>query len=358
MSLTSLIREPKMLVLLREMVRSPGPPPKLSPLVPVRSEHPRRVGTAFDYLLRFHLQSVNPTAQGDRWVAESGVYSLSYVRVGSGIDPLEYFDNPALQERTALAHKCLEEARFFHRDYLSTGLLRDDLLVSTLRLAELDVIYRAGQDYVSWDVLESANSNDVADLRALYEVAQKINWRAEKACFLNPTFNTASPLVGGADADVILDSQLIDIKTTKDIKLDKHYLYQLVGYYLLLLLDGVTNPGKGGGADEAILYAETISEITELSIYFSRFGHLHKIRADELMPPNQLKTFALRFVEIACPARKKRQQHWRNFRGALALAARDIPSMKKTLLKKKPKQQGTKKKKRASVLARIKKKRK
>lgn len=49
---------------------------------------------------------------------------------------------------------------------------------------------------------------------------------------LNPTFD-GSRDVGGADADLIIDGCLIDIKTTINPKLSANWLYQLLGYVLL-----------------------------------------------------------------------------------------------------------------------------
>ncbi|HEU5378838.1 MAG TPA: hypothetical protein VFV38_25725, partial [Ktedonobacteraceae bacterium] len=49
---------------------------------------------------------------------------------------------------------------------------------------------------------------------------------------LNPTF-AGSTDVGGADADMIVDGCLIDIKTTKQSKVDPRWLRQLAGYLLL-----------------------------------------------------------------------------------------------------------------------------
>lgn len=48
----------------------------------------------------------------------------------------------------------------------------------------------------------------------------------------NPTFLGSSD-VGGADADLIVDDRLIEIKTTKRKSLDRVTAYQLVGYLLL-----------------------------------------------------------------------------------------------------------------------------
>lgn len=49
---------------------------------------------------------------------------------------------------------------------------------------------------------------------------------------LNPTFE-GSAEIGGADADLIVDRCLIDVKTTVAPKLRKEMLYQLLGYVLL-----------------------------------------------------------------------------------------------------------------------------
>jgi len=49
---------------------------------------------------------------------------------------------------------------------------------------------------------------------------------------LNPTF-AGSAYVGGADADLILDRRLVEIKATTDARLDLGWLLQLLGYVLL-----------------------------------------------------------------------------------------------------------------------------
>ena len=49
---------------------------------------------------------------------------------------------------------------------------------------------------------------------------------------LNPTFKGSSD-VGGADADMVIDGCLIEIESALQPKLDREYLYKLVGYLLL-----------------------------------------------------------------------------------------------------------------------------
>ena len=65
---------------------------------------------------------------------------------------------------------------------------------------------------------------------------------------LNPVF-AGSLYVGGADADLILDRRLIEIKTTADARLDQNWLLQLLGYVLLDWNDEYRIDGLG------VLYA-------------------------------------------------------------------------------------------------------
>ncbi len=53
-----------------------------------------------------------------------------------------------------------------------------------------------------------------------------------RPAILNPTF-AGSSLVGGADADLIADGCLIEIKTSKDSRIRPEWIHQLVGYLLL-----------------------------------------------------------------------------------------------------------------------------
>jgi hypothetical protein len=76
---------------------------------------------------------------------------------------------------------------------------------------------------------------------------------------MNPTFGDSSKDIGGADADIIIDDTIIDIKTTKYSKFEKEYFRQLIGYYLL----NVRECNKYG-------------KINNLGIYFSRYGLLFK----------------------------------------------------------------------------------
>ena len=104
-----------------------------------------------------------------------------------------------------------------------------DLLISSMELAGLDAVLRTG----TWFGIPTV-TDDVADLENLYEILKSsdIMAFAERA-FLNPTFGDGSQLVGGADADLIIDNVLIYIKTTKSDSFTQDIYNQLLGYYAL-----------------------------------------------------------------------------------------------------------------------------
>jgi len=84
-------------------------------------------------------------------------------------------------------------------------------------------------------VIEEAWVQDLCNLSwAFYD---KFNYLFEaKRVVLNPTF-AGSGYVGGADADMILDGCLIDLKTTINPELKKDWIHQLLGYAFLDFYD-------------------------------------------------------------------------------------------------------------------------
>ncbi len=103
---------------------------------------------------------------------------------------------------------------------------------------------------------------------------------------LNPKFGLASKLVKGADADVVIDDCLIDIKTIKDLVLTRKDFDQVVGYYLL---------SKLGGIDGASPH----HEIKRLGIYFSRYAHLYIMNIEDLFKSTRLPSILTWFENRA-----------------------------------------------------------
>jgi hypothetical protein len=100
-------------------------------------------------------------------------------------------------------------------------------------------------------------------------------------------------LVGGADADIIIDDMIIDIKTTKHLRLLPEDYYQLIGYYVLSLL-GKLNGGRSRG------------KIKRLGIYFSRYGYLYTFNVkDIIINPGSFATFLEWFQQKAAQRFKR-----------------------------------------------------
>lgn len=290
----------------RERIKRP--PGKLGRqlLVVPRTKNYRPVGTAFDYLLRFTIERLNTNAVTSTWVAEDGVFRLG-MRHGKGsIHELWRMDEDPARIRCSMY---LREAKTRHRAFLKSGKLTKALLASVLRLAYLDVIIRAGVDRVDWHALESPNPEDLEDLRAMIGLVNEHIFTTTHTCILNPTFGAASELVGGADADLMLDNRLVDIKATKEPRLDMRDFYQLVGYYLLYGLDGLEI--RGGDLRN--------SQIESLGIYFARFGFLWEVPVNEVVPEGSESALVKWFVEVACPSKSRRAKLVRKFRGPLAI---------------------------------------
>lgn len=225
------------------------------------------VGTAFDYVLRFWLEHRYPGVDSKQWVAHQGV-SLSYL--------LE--DNDADRG----IDEAISRAEEHHEAYLESGKITDELLGATLDLAKLDWIYRAGQ---LPDDLGEYQQGDIDDLRTLVEIIPETEFTSADHLLLNPTFGSASRLVSGADADIVLDNTLIDLKTVKDAKLKPDYWRQLVGY--LVLANIATNE------------LPEMPRFDQVGIYFSRHGHLWTTSADQIYENEKFGDFESWFEERA-----------------------------------------------------------
>jgi hypothetical protein len=140
-------------------------------------------GTAFDYLLRFYVQKLNPSARSTRWVAEQGVALLALNK---------HRQLPKVEEMLA-------EAQTRYKNFLKSRRQRPtrDLAEAAVMLAYLDTIYRAGM--LDPNTFKPIPSALVDDLEGMLAIVQPENFHAMKRCVLNPTLGSASDLVGGRD---------------------------------------------------------------------------------------------------------------------------------------------------------------
>lgn len=288
MSLTRFVAEKAV----KEKFAQEFPKPKIklegTLLAPPVTKHYSLVGTAFDYLLRFHIKRLNPFAIEREWIAEHVVKSNVMI-LGEG-KPTEK-NQEAIRRLYSIARRNVEEARAAYQRYLEDGESTDELIRCAVHLARIDPIFRAS--YVDPN-MGVADDGDVEDLRRLISLVKPEFFKAERLCMLNPTFGEASTLVGGADADLAIDDALIDIKTTKYLKLKRKDFHQLVGYYLLFRLSGLDD-------------APTEPDIKRLGVYFSRHGKLVTFPVKSIINESRLPAFYEWLRGHICdPSRMKR----------------------------------------------------
>lgn len=240
------------------------------------------VGTAFDYLLRFWLAHTIPSVHTrSRWVAETGMEMLSS----------ELFEDEGLPDE---AEGIVEEARTERDAYVEEGDLKDRLIELTLDLARLDWVYRNGAKPTG---LGQYDERDVMDLRRLVELLYQEAHLEGQEAYLNPTFGIASSMVGGADADVLLDHTLIDVKVTKQERVQESWWLQLVGYALLADIDQILNQRHEEPDEES--ESTSLPQIETLGIYFARHGESWTVPASRVYEYSDYEAVRAWFVDKA-----------------------------------------------------------
>jgi hypothetical protein len=290
MSLRTFIEKKEVSALLSSYVKvAPTPgfvPPSL--LAPAQSMEYRLVGAAFDYLMRTLVERMNPGCQRTAWIASA---ALLFFR-----EDLEEIDSKLF----TLAKECHDRALLAHKQYLSDGILTEGLLLGAIHLARIDRVFRDGPEHLRKEWFALAYPREMADLRRLYEIVPREKFQSQHQCFLNPTFDLASKLVKGADADVIIDDCLIDIKTTKYLRFKLADLHQIVGYYILYLLSGKST-------------RRPLGEIKRIGIYFSRHAFLHTLDIEKIVENSAMPQLVKGFIELAVPDPNERKTYLAGF---------------------------------------------
>lgn len=234
------------------------------------------IGMAVDYRLRYYF-AATPSQQ---FVAHQGAYLLAMMSGASNSGQSRALQAPhtPFYEDFELLQAFFEGLDQFVATTQTSGKLlsvSDDehLARYCIALSLFEVYFRSGRvdELFSTPIacmneeellarVETTWARDVCQIgRRFYEQHAPL---LMKPCVLNPTF-MGSGDVGGADADFVVDGCLIDIKTTKNPKIESNWLYQIVGY---LLLD----------------YKDTLA-MRSVGIYMARQGKLFRWSVDELL---------------------------------------------------------------------------
>lgn len=284
MSLTSFLTNKDVKERFRQEFSKPRFAAESELLAPPLTDHYALVGTAFDYLLRFYVQRLNPSAIATKWIAEYAItHPLSPLLTNVVVDANTGAISYAETEQTQRVRGMIERAKRVHSGYLSSGNMSDELMESSVLLAQLDPIFRAGVVDANIGVVPE---QDIVDLRNLISIVEPEIFRARELCLLNPGFGKGSRLVGGADADLVIDDTLIDIKTTKTLKLQRRDFDQLIGYYVLHEIAGVGE-------------VQPKPQIERVAIYFSRHAYLYVLELAEIIDRHAFSDFVRWFTERA-----------------------------------------------------------
>ena len=260
MSLTSLIRNDKEL---RDKINATFSRPRLEKKKPLLVESltkdPGLIGTAFDYIFRFFLEKNNNVQNSSKkWFAEEAIELL--------------IENEEVYE---IGSEIIKNVKELKKEFIETGNLSQELIRQTLRMSYIDPVIRSGIgiEYIGKDVGKA----DIEDIENQFALIEEELFRSEKICLLNPKFGEASNLVRGADADFLIDDKLIDIKTTKKLRLELKDFCQVIGYLMLHRISGID------GRKEI--------EINQLGIYYSRYGYLFLFNIQDLTDDSSLQIF-------------------------------------------------------------------
>lgn len=251
------------------------------------------VGTAFDYLMRFYLQHHNKNTfiQRDTWVADYSYEMLTdqFIKLKANEVRTGFHRDKIFKTKDLL--KILtnqyDQTKLNYSKYVENGVLTDDLIANTIFLAKLDAYFRSGVIDKNFD---NHSPDDIKDLKSIISLVEKVNFTAKKKCYFNPTFGLGSMLVGGADADLIIDNTLVDIKATKHLKLERAHLNQVLGYYILSLIGGV----NGNSSDRPI---------ENIGLYFARHGELWTLPIQHFGDKEKFEKFKDWFISYVSKGR-------------------------------------------------------
>ena len=260
MSLTSFIKKPDITAGLKERISRPNislPKDMICDSPPSYSTYrnlPSLAGTAADYLIRAGIKLKNPDSRENQWAATKAITQLDDLQLdvdtgqwdrvvafpggGEGMvseEPIPGVDLQLVKDR---AKEIYDNARSEYDKTISSGKLSEGVALSLVRLSQLDSIYRAGLRFsllANPTLCPVDGEEDVAkDILNLYDHTPWENLKSKHHCMLNPSFGEASKIVGGADADLVIDNCIIDFKTVKNTTnrfVDT--LHQLAGYFAL-----------------------------------------------------------------------------------------------------------------------------
>lgn len=270
MSLTAILRSAEGRDFFSEKIRNPGIEPEPETRVPPEAESPQRVGMAFDYALRAGLEARYDAVER-RTVAETAINELN--------------DRAVMGDVGVDVHKVekqLQDSLQVLSSVTDAETLPRDAARACYRLAGMEVFHRSR--YTD-QVNQAVTDTEIEELQSLFELVPWERFEPADHLYLNPTFGEASKLVRGADADLVVDDIVVEIKTAKRQRPRIKTFRQLGSYAMFARqygLNGQSSPVP----------------TSQLGIYFSRAGELRMWSFDEVVEdgaPHEIMKFLTDF---------------------------------------------------------------
>ncbi len=228
------------------------------------------VGTGFDYLARFIIAKNLKDLDVKKHAYNNLVAEYGLKKLGKIIDKNLY--NTVKRKYEKGIKECEQFINNKKVDY-------DELLNFSGYLASLETVARSGIPPldIKKSLIDDTETEIINDLRMLCDVFSNrfIDagiLKANSCVIFNPNFGFASMLCGGADADIFIDGTLYDFKCTKSKEYKWIECAQIVGYYLLHIIDKKCG-GYGIGFDEI----GDANSIINLAFYRGRFGEIENL---------------------------------------------------------------------------------
>lgn len=249
-----------------------------------------KVGTAYDYLIRFELLRIYKQSQEQKWISEKGAERLLDLGNTMGVDA--YLNNKWKND----ALKSIKLARAIREEYFlnSSDYNLNKLINICLKLSTLDEVYRSNLPLFTSNseegLIPEPNNDEIELVNSLFKASREfLNSSIFSDCseiLLNPDFFDCSELVGGADADIITSKAIIDLKTSKKTNPDEIDKAQIVGYYFLLLMN-----------NKNLLKVkrklrQPLPAVKEIGIFYARTGKYYYINCENIViKRHKLKQF-------------------------------------------------------------------
>jgi hypothetical protein len=227
------------------------------------------VGAAYEMWFRFHLQKLHQI-QKDVGLNENMKYGLLKYKQDNPLD----FDSKKEKVISAWAF-CTD---YIHQERVNNRVL----LESCMELGLMDLYYHG-------NVMLGYTEQELYELYRLIQYAYPyvVKTFIGGNFHCNPDFGRWGLAMEGADADIILDDLLFDIKTVTQNGYDERfigYTHQIIGYYCLAQLEG------------------NYPDIQKLGIYFARHNQLIYFHIDDLKNQFDFKAFLEAFRELYEPS--------------------------------------------------------